>query len=199
MTNGYGHLRESLWNWYRELLTSGSWISFASFKAEEWGASHFGRNINPSLMTEACRVYGKTAKAGNRRNCWIPGEEPEVVQKWGAPGAITFSVRSSMVVRSGRTVAGWQLTQEYSKLNSENFQHFINALFRQLSDMVALMQLDRAPAHHSQDLEWSENIIPIFLLTPIVLNSIQLSVFGSFSKVWRRSVTVAVTKCQVSL
>lgn len=59
-------------------------------------------------------------------------------------------------------LGGWQFTQEYSKLNSENFQQFLNALSQDLGDTVAVMQLDRAPAHRSQDLEWPENIIPIF-------------------------------------
>jgi transposase len=57
---------------------------------------------------------------------------------------------------------GWQFTQEYSKLNSGNFQQFLNALSNQLGDTVAVMQLDRAPAHRAQALEWPENIIPIF-------------------------------------
>lgn len=60
-------------------------------------------------------------------------------------------------------------TQEYSKLNSENFQQFLNALSEDLGDTVAVMQLDRAraPAHRSQDLEWQEFIIPIFQPPPL--------------------------------
>lgn len=57
---------------------------------------------------------------------------------------------------------GWHFTQEYSQLNSENFQQFLNTLSEQLGNTVAVMQLDRASAHRSQDLEWPENIIPIF-------------------------------------
>jgi transposase len=59
-------------------------------------------------------------------------------------------------------LTGWQWTQEYSKLDSENFQAFLNHLSAQLGSTVAVMQLDRAPAHRAQAIEWPENIIPIF-------------------------------------
>lgn len=59
-------------------------------------------------------------------------------------------------------LSGWQWTQEYGKLNSENFQVFLNDLSAQLGSTVAVIQLDRAPAHRAQDLNWPENIIPIF-------------------------------------
>lgn len=59
-------------------------------------------------------------------------------------------------------LSGWQWTQEYAKLNSENFQAFLNALSAELGTTVAVMQLDRAPAHRAQVVEWPENIIPIF-------------------------------------
>jgi transposase len=59
-------------------------------------------------------------------------------------------------------LTGWQWTQEYSKLNSENFQAFLNELSVQLGSTVAVMQMDRVPAHRAQAIEWPENIIPIF-------------------------------------
>jgi hypothetical protein len=43
-------------------------------------------------------------------------------------------------------LTGWQWTQEESKLDSENFQAFLNHLSAQLGSTVAVMQLDRAPA-----------------------------------------------------
>lgn len=58
-------------------------------------------------------------------------------------------------------LTGWHWTQEYDKLNSENFQVFLNALSVQLGTTVAVMQMDKAPAHRAQDIEWPENIIPI--------------------------------------
>lgn len=59
-------------------------------------------------------------------------------------------------------LSGWQWTQEYSKLDGENFQQFINGLSEELGATVAVMQMDRAPAHRAQAIEWPENIIPIF-------------------------------------
>ena len=38
----------------------------------------------------------------------------------------------------------------------------MNELSQQLRDTVAVMQLDRAPAHRAKRLEAPENIIPIF-------------------------------------
>ena len=58
-------------------------------------------------------------------------------------------------------LSGWHFEQEYSKLNSENFQQFINALSEQLGETVAVIQMDRAPAHRAQVIDWPENIIPI--------------------------------------
>jgi len=45
---------------------------------------------------------------------------------------------------------------------SKNFQQFINALSEQLGETVAVIQMDRAPAHRAQVIDWPENIIPIF-------------------------------------
>jgi DDE superfamily endonuclease len=56
---------------------------------------------------------------------------------------------------------GWQFTQEYPRLDSENFQQFINALSEQLADDIAVIQLDQAGAHVTSALRWPENLIPI--------------------------------------
>ncbi len=59
-------------------------------------------------------------------------------------------------------LTGWQWTQEYSQLDSEKFQTFLNHLSVHLGATVAVMQLDRASAHRAGSIEWPENIIPIF-------------------------------------
>lgn len=59
-------------------------------------------------------------------------------------------------------LSGWQFNQTYDYLNSENFQQFLNALSQELGETIAVMQLDRAPAHRARSLDWPENIIPIF-------------------------------------
>lgn len=58
--------------------------------------------------------------------------------------------------------AGWQFTQEYAKLNSTNFQSFIDVLSEQLGDTIAVIQIDGAPAHRAKALQWPENLIPVF-------------------------------------
>ncbi len=59
-------------------------------------------------------------------------------------------------------LSGWHWTLEYNTLNSENFQQFINGLSQQLGSTVAVMQMDRAPAHRAQKIESPDNVIPIF-------------------------------------
>ena len=59
-------------------------------------------------------------------------------------------------------LSGWHWSQSYAQLNREYFQQFLDELSQPLGDTVAVMQLDRAPAHRAKALEWPENIIPIF-------------------------------------
>lgn len=82
------------------------------------------------------------------------GVKPKVKLQWPREAFWLYAVVEPLT--------GWQWTQEYSKLNSENFQSFLNALSTQLGSTVAVMQIERAPAHRAQALEWPENIIPIF-------------------------------------
>lgn len=83
-----------------------------------------------------------------------PGVKPKAKVQWSREAFWLYAVVEPL--------SGWQWTQEYGKLNSENFQVFLNDLSAQLGSTVAVIQLDRAPAHRAQDLNWPENIIPIF-------------------------------------
>ncbi len=47
----------------------------------------------------------------------------------------------------------WQWTQEYRQLNQVNFQAFLNELSVHLGSTVAVMQMDRAPAHRARAIE----------------------------------------------
>jgi len=58
-------------------------------------------------------------------------------------------------------LSGWQFTQEYPHLDSENFQQYIDALSAQLGEEIAIIQLDQAGAHITSALNWPENLIPI--------------------------------------
>jgi transposase len=58
--------------------------------------------------------------------------------------------------------SGWGLTQAYDKLNHQCFQAFLEALSQELEDDIAILQLDGAPAHRAKNLDWPENLIPLF-------------------------------------
>lgn len=58
-------------------------------------------------------------------------------------------------------LSGWHFEQEYTQLNSEQFQSFLDALSTELGEDRALIQLDRAQAHQAQSLRWAENLIPV--------------------------------------
>lgn len=58
-------------------------------------------------------------------------------------------------------LSGWHFTQEYSHLDTEHFQQFIDILSKQLGDDIAVIQLDQAGAHMTSALQWHENLIPI--------------------------------------
>lgn len=58
-------------------------------------------------------------------------------------------------------LSGWHFTQEYSHLDTEHFQQFIDALSQQLGDDIAVIQLDQAGAHVTSALRWAENLIPL--------------------------------------
>jgi len=62
--------------------------------------------------------------------------------------------------------SGWHFEQEYSHLNSEQFQNFLNALSQALGDDIALIQLDQAKAHQALSLQWPENLIPVLQPSP---------------------------------
>lgn len=58
-------------------------------------------------------------------------------------------------------LSGWHFTQEYSHLNTQHFQQFIDALSEQLGEEMTVIQLDQAGAHLTSALRWPENLIPI--------------------------------------
>jgi hypothetical protein len=59
-------------------------------------------------------------------------------------------------------LTGDHFLHEHPKLDGECFQQFLDWLSVQLDSDYAILQLDRAPAHTSSKICWSENIIPLF-------------------------------------
>jgi transposase len=103
------------------------------------------------LAQDETRIGRKTE---TKRVITSQGVKPKAKVQWPREAFWLYGVVEPLT--------GWQWTQEYSKLNSENFQTFLNELSVQLGSTVAVMQMDRAPAHRAQAIEWPENIIPIF-------------------------------------
>lgn len=58
-------------------------------------------------------------------------------------------------------LSGWHFCQEYSYLNTECFQQFIDALALELGEDIALIQIDQAGAHVTNKLRCPENLIPV--------------------------------------
>jgi transposase len=111
----------------------------------------FGIGSLRYLAQDETRIGRKTE---TKRVVTGMGVKPQVKVQWPREAFWLYGVVEPQT--------GWQWTQEYSKLNSKNFQAFLNDLSAQLGATVAVMQMDRAPAHRAQAIEWPENIIPIF-------------------------------------
>lgn len=103
------------------------------------------------LAQDETRIGRKTE---TKRVITSRGVKPKALVQWPREAFWLYGVVEPLT--------GWQWTQEYSKLNGENFQAFVNDLSAQLGSTVAVIQLDRAPAHRVKDHDWPENIIPIF-------------------------------------
>ena len=99
------------------------------------------------------------------KHAWVAkAKPPELSAPKGSSRASKWLGRakhSGATGWSNRSVGGSGRKSPPRK-GGENFQQFINDLSLQLGATVAVMQMDRAPAHRAARLEWSENIIPIF-------------------------------------
>jgi transposase len=102
------------------------------------------------LAQDETRIGRKTE---TQRVISVKGVKPTVKVAWPREAFWLYGVVEPL--------SGWQWTQEYGKLNRENFQKFLNDLSKQLGDTIAVMQLDQAPAHCAHEIKWPENIIAI--------------------------------------
>lgn len=59
-------------------------------------------------------------------------------------------------------LTGESFFYEFSHLDSSCYQHFIEMVSAHWSDSVVVMQMDQGKFHSARDLDWPENIIPIF-------------------------------------
>lgn len=59
-------------------------------------------------------------------------------------------------------LSGYSFFYEFSHLDSDCFQRFLQLLSADLVDEVAVIQFDQGRFHQADELDWPENIIPIF-------------------------------------
>ncbi len=59
-------------------------------------------------------------------------------------------------------LSGYSFFYEFSHLDSDCFQRFLQLLSADLADEVAVIQFDQGRFHQADELDWPENIIPIF-------------------------------------
>lgn len=59
-------------------------------------------------------------------------------------------------------LSGYSFFYEFSHLDGDCFQRFLDLLTVELGDDVAVMQMDQGSFHRSLALDYPENIIPIF-------------------------------------
>lgn len=57
---------------------------------------------------------------------------------------------------------GYSFFYEFSALDSDCFQRFLELLSADLGAEVAVVQFDQGQFHRAKSLDWPENIIPIF-------------------------------------
>lgn len=84
----------------------------------------------------------------------LAGVKPEGIYQWGRS---TFWLYGLV-----EPLTGESYFDQFDHLNSENFEHFIHQFAARYADEVVVIQMDRASAHRAQELDWPENIIPLF-------------------------------------
>lgn len=82
------------------------------------------------------------------------GVKPIGEKKWGRANFYRYGIIDPL--------EGQYFDCELPKLNHEHFQEFLNQFSAAFPDCVNVVQLDRASFHIDDDLDWPENIIPIF-------------------------------------
>ncbi len=95
-------------------------------------------------------------------------------------------------------LSGYSFFYEFSHLDGDCFQRFLELLSVQLGDDVAVIQFDQGSFHRVKALDCPENIIPIFQPphSPELRNLIQLSGFGNFSNLnWNGKTAKLSTNC----
>lgn len=59
-------------------------------------------------------------------------------------------------------LSGYSFFYEFSHLDGDCFQRFLELLSAEIGDDIAVIQFDQGAFHRAKALDWPENIIPIF-------------------------------------
>lgn len=84
----------------------------------------------------------------------LEGVKPEGVYQWGRS---TFWLYGLV-----EPLTGESYFELFDHLNSENFGQFIHQFAARYADSVVVIQMDRAGAHRAHEIDWPENMIPLF-------------------------------------
>jgi transposase len=84
----------------------------------------------------------------------LAGVKPEGVYQWGRS---TFWLYGLVEPLTGESYFDC-----FDHLNSENFERLIHQFAARYANDVVVIQMDKASAHRAKEIDWPENIIPLF-------------------------------------
>lgn len=84
----------------------------------------------------------------------LKGVKPEGRYQWGRS---TFWLYGLV-----EPLTGESYFEQFDHLNSEHFEQFIHQFAARYAEDVVVIQMDQASAHRAQEIDWPENIIPLF-------------------------------------
>ena len=101
------------------------------------------------------KITAKGVKPKGKVQCGsVPGE--------ASPGHLPWQFKATYLYGVVEPATGEHFFYEFSHLNSDCFQVFLNLVSEQYKDSVVIMQLDQAGAHRAKRLQVPENIILMF-------------------------------------
>lgn len=77
-------------------------------------------------------------------------------------GAVQWQRQSFYLYGAVEPLTGDSFFWEFTHLDSDCFQVFLQQLAQAFPDSLNLLQLDQGAFHKAQQLEWPDNIIPLF-------------------------------------
>ncbi|MBA3920734.1 MAG: IS630 family transposase [Nostocaceae cyanobacterium] len=126
----------------------------------------FKKNIVPALLTFQ-KLFGKGKRlrylCQDETRLGLKTETLKLITAFGVKpvAPILWKRENFWLYGVVEPLSGWHFCQEYAHLNGEDFQQFIDALSLQLGEDIALIQMDQAGAHVTNEIKWPENLIPV--------------------------------------